>query len=265
MNDENLVEFRAFAVDTLVPAASAILKNTYDAYCDGQDISIESKADNSPASFADREAESVLRELIEAKYPDHGIWGEEYGTYNLEKDYVWILDPLDGTRAFLAKKPYHFGLLIGIFYESKPAFGLIHDPLKNEIWTNKFQQKAVKKDKGNISISCTWVTMFDSTPWKQKARDILARHTHVPMLNCMGFAKVADGEIDLAMEGDLALHDLAAIIPVLSASGAKIVDFDGQDYTKYNFDLPNAEGKKYNILCGLDHDLVDKTLKELQS
>ena len=99
------MEYLKFIEDVLIPQAGDSIRAFYQKYCDGIDIGIEIKSDDSLASFADRETEKRLRELIINQYPDHGIWGEEFGAYQTDRDYIWVLDPLDGTREVLAKKP----------------------------------------------------------------------------------------------------------------------------------------------------------------
>lgn len=262
---EEIQALSAFALNALVPAAAKVLKDTYAAYCAGQDIAIEHKSDQTPASAADRESERVLRDLIQTRYPSHGVWGEEFGTHQIDSDWVWILDPLDGTREFLAQRPHHFGLLIGLFYRGYSAFGLIHDPVNSHTWTGTPGKTVKTKPLSHAKISCTALSMFDGTPWQSAVNGIMDEADHVPGLNCIGFARVAEGSLDLALENDLALHDLAALIPVLSRSGAKIVDFQGQDYTQMDFDLKNAAGRKYNVLCGLDHNLIDTVLERLKT
>ena len=263
----SITEHADFAVNVLLPAASAILRDKYEEHCRGTDIDIQTKDDNSHASAADREAEKAIRDLIMKQYPDHGIWGEEYGTHQLDARYLWILDPLDGTREFLNKVPNHFGLLIGLFENGKPAYGLIHDPLSDETWTSQDQlnippvsSKSIKE----AAIACTCLAhMFDGDPALEgilhKAKE------EKPLLNCIGFARVARGEIDAVMEAHLGLHDIAAILPVLFAADCRVIDFDGNDYRDYTYDLGGYGKTKYSMIASRDHGLVDQILKDIQA
>ncbi|MDP7182860.1 MAG: inositol monophosphatase family protein, partial [Alphaproteobacteria bacterium] len=93
----------------------------------------EDKPDKSPVTTADRETEEALRSMIETAFPEHGIIGEEFGETREDADYVWTLDPLDGTAAFITGKPL-FGTLIGLLPEGVPVFGIIDHPITRERW-----------------------------------------------------------------------------------------------------------------------------------
>ena len=96
-------------------------------------IEIADKDDASPVTAADREAEAAIRAIIEAEYPDHGILGEEHGAQNIEAEYVWVLDPIDGTKAFVTGKPL-FGTLIALCQNGSPILGVIDQPILKERW-----------------------------------------------------------------------------------------------------------------------------------
>lgn len=96
--------FTSFLLTRLAPAAANSLHRAFVDYCAGGDLETQTKADGSPASRADRDTEALLRNLITSAYPAHGIIGEEMGTINASAEWVWVLDPLDSTRAFLAQE-----------------------------------------------------------------------------------------------------------------------------------------------------------------
>ena len=96
-------------------------------------VQTEVKDDKSPVSVADREAEAKMREIIETVYPDHGIYGEEYGMVRTDAEFVWILDPIDGTKSFLIGKPL-FGTLIGLLHNGRAFIGIIDMPALDERW-----------------------------------------------------------------------------------------------------------------------------------
>jgi inositol-phosphate phosphatase/L-galactose 1-phosphate phosphatase/histidinol-phosphatase len=102
-----------------------------------QEIKLESDRSEfqsaSPVTLADRAAERVMRELIESTYPHHGIYGEEYGVVRSDADYVWVLDPIDGTRSFITGKPL-FGTLISCLYKGKPIIGIVDQCVLDERW-----------------------------------------------------------------------------------------------------------------------------------
>lgn len=254
-----------FARNVLAPCADGILLEKYEDYCSGADIGIESKGDSTPASLADRETEAALRALIERAYPDHGIWGEEYGAQNLDRDYVWVLDPLDGTREFLAKNPGCFGALIGLLYQGRPVLGLCSDPVNKTLWISDEVKRASNGQSLKDSvICCTNPDLMFPLPENQamvrairsKAKDFQTR------LNCIGFMRILDGRADAVIESDLAIHDIAALIPLLNSGGACVLDFEGRDYSAAVFDLSQAKTQKYDIIAAGSEKLAQEILCE---
>ena len=112
----------------LADAARSILQNYYR-----KPIPVDAKSDASPVTQADRDAESAMRDILKRAAPDHGIVGEEFGSENADAEFVWVLDPLDGTRAFISGKPT-FGTLIGLAHKGVPILGVIDMPILNERW-----------------------------------------------------------------------------------------------------------------------------------
>ncbi len=96
-------------------------------------LMVEAKGDASPVTEADRGAERVMREVLAARFPAHGIWGEEYGADRADAEWVWLLDPIDGTRAFVTGRPL-FGTLIGLLHRGRPVLGVIDQPVSGERW-----------------------------------------------------------------------------------------------------------------------------------
>lgn len=261
-------EFADFAVSRLVPAAEAVLLRRYEEHKRGADIGVENKGDGSPASRADREAEQVMRDIIEKTYPAHGIIGEEFGLKNPQAEYVWVLDPLDGTREFLAKEA-GWGTLIALMHKGRPVVGVIHDAQKKVTWcggngTIANKNKAAPKKLAQASVSCTNIAMFDGSPWKNGAKKLFESCGEAKKrLNCLGFAYVADGSIDLAAESSLKLHDIAALLPVLWDAGAECAT-PGGNYKGYSFNLANAEKENYTLVTGRDAALVKEALAVLE-
>ena len=120
-------EVRAF-VEKLAAASGEVIRPYFAA----PDLDVEFKGDRSPVTQADREAEAVMRELIGQHYPQHGIVGEEFGTENDGAEFVWVLDPIDGTISFASGCPL-FGTLIGLLHEGKPMLGAIHQPVLEQL------------------------------------------------------------------------------------------------------------------------------------
>jgi len=232
--------YAQFAEQVLIPKANEVLKKYYDAHCAGQDIDIQTKTDESPASIADREAEKQLRALIKLQFPHHGIWGEEFGGEDLDSEYVWVLDPLDGTKQFLAQQEGCFVVLIGLFRDKKPIWGVASDPISKEIWIDRMQIEApIRKALSQMVIACTAPdSMFKGKAQEASILKLLDGALEVKQfLNAKSFLSVINGNVDVAIESDLSLHDIGALIPICQAAGCVMTDFEGNDYTqkKYEF------------------------------
>src|SRR5260221_10831110 len=118
---------RALA-EALAEAAGAVIRPYFR-----QKIAIDDKADASPVTIADRQAEQAMRALIEARFPSDGIFGEEFGTIREGAEWVWVLDPIDGTKSFISGIPL-FGTLIALLHEGRPVLGIIDQPISRERW-----------------------------------------------------------------------------------------------------------------------------------
>jgi len=124
---ESVAEFAAFAESLLIESRRIVLDHWR------QDLDVIDKADESPVTVADRAVEAMIRERIEAKYPEHGIAGEEFGRVRLDAEYVWSLDPIDGTKAFISGSPL-FGTLIALLRGGVPVLGVVDVPATGEVW-----------------------------------------------------------------------------------------------------------------------------------
>lgn len=246
-------EYIKFMNSILAPAARQVLQDAFTRYQHGDNLDVENKSDGSPASIADRTAEHVLRNLIHAQYPDHGVIGEEFGAENVEAEYVWIIDPLDGTREFLNKTD-GWCSLIGLFKNNRPLAGVIDDPYHKMRWSSNDKFSAVTNSAAKLTeakISCTNSEgMFRDSPWWETIGEFLCTSpTLIRCQNGVGFAHVATGKFDLAVENKLKLHDIAALLPVLWQAEKVCYNLDGQDYQSVNFDL-SATDKNYSVVTG---------------
>ncbi len=256
--------FEEFTRNVLIPKANDILTQYYKEYCAGKDIGLEMKSDQSPASLADREAEKALRALINEEYPDHGIWGEEFGGENLDAEYVWVLDPLDGTKQFLAKQEGCFVVLIGLFKNKKPYFGAASDPLSGDVWINEQQVQKENSTLKNMMVASTAPErMFDHSAIKENILNLLSNAKEVVKFrNAKSFLDVIDGRVDIGIESSLSLHDVGALIPIIEKSGCLATDFDGNNYAEKNFEFNR---NKYDFLVTRNLETTNRILKEIRN
>ncbi len=189
-----------------------------------------------PVTVADRDAETAMRERIEARYPDHGILGEEDGAVRADAAWQWVLDPIDGTRAFVSGFPL-FGTLIGLVHEGRPVLGVIDQPVLRERFAGSPRGAALN----GAAISCRPCAGLDSavaaatdpamfrTAAESVAYIQIRRRAATMQLggNCYAYAMLAAGCLDLVLEADLKPWDVCALVPVVEAAGGIIAGWDG--------------------------------------
>lgn len=200
-------------------------------------LATEQKADASPVTLADREAEAALRAMIQATYPQHGFLGEESGSVGSDAEYVWVIDPIDGTKNFITGKPI-FGTLIALILHRVPVLGIIDCPLTNERWHGSPGHGAFI-NKQTISVDRTLKSLNDcilstTSPYLFAGEKIAAferlrqsvRHTTFGN-DCYAYGLLASGYLDLVAESGLKTHDVMALIPVIEGAGGVITDWQG--------------------------------------
>lgn len=185
-----------------------------------------------PVTAADRDAEALIRDLIEANYPDHGIEGEEYGVTEGAGRYVWSLDPIDGTRAFICGLP-SWTTLIALLEEGKPVVGLIDVPALDERYIGFVGAAGLQASRcGSLKearLSTTDPHLFAGA--EAEAFERLRRGARLTRygLDAYAYARLAAGSIDLVAESGLKPHDYNALIPVVRAAGGVIGNWRGED------------------------------------
>ncbi len=189
-----------------------------------------------PVTEADRDAEAAMRVRIEARYPDHGILGEEGAAVRPEAPWQWVLDPIDGTRAYIAGFPL-FGTLIGLTFERQPVLGIIDQPVLGERFTGSpggaaWNGKAIGC-RACAGLEDAVIAMTDTAMFRTAAEQVvcaqLRRRAAATQLggNCYAYAMLAAGCLDLVLEADLKPWDVCALVPVVEAAGGVIAGWDG--------------------------------------
>lgn len=199
-------------------------------------IPVEAKADATPVTAADREAEAAMRALIEREHPGCGVVGEEYGADRPDAAETWVLDPIDGTKAFIAGKPV-FGVLAALLRDGRPVLGVIDQPVLGERWVGASGRETTFNGApartrrcptlGAALLNATTPDMFAGAD--RRAFDRLARRAGHTLYGGDGYAYglLASGHIDLAVEAGLALYDYCALAPVVEGAGGAITDWRG--------------------------------------
>lgn len=198
---------------------------------------VDDKADASPVTVADREAERTIRTIIEAERPDDGIFGEEYGTRNLDAEWVWVIDPIDGTKSFITGRPI-FGTLIALLHRGRPVLGIIDQPIVGDRWvgvagrptTLNGQPATVRGCPMGLSGAMLGSTSPDLFPLDDApAFDRVKGAAKVTVYggDCYTYGLLASGFYDLVVEAGLKLYDFAALVPVVTGAGGLMTDWNG--------------------------------------
>ena len=201
-------------------------------------LAVESKSDASPVTLADRGAEQLLRHRIAEKFPTHGIIGEEFGSENANAEFVWVLDPIDGTKSFITGVPL-FATLIALLHQGQPILGAIHQPILGQLVLGD-NATATLNDR---PIRCRTTThLEDATlltsdplniakyqPASASRYDALAQRAKLYRTwgDAYGYLLVATGWADIMLDPIMNPWDIAALVPIIRGSGGIITDWHG--------------------------------------
>lgn len=200
-----------------------------------QKLDVEAKADQSPVTRADRQTEERIRAEIAARFPDHGIYGEEFGGAR-EAEFLWVIDPIDGTKSFISGQPL-WGMLLGLLHDGKPLVGGIQAPAQGEVaW-------------GGPGIGAFLngrpIRVRDAAPAEafvcvNELRRILAgdRATALALMDaarivretsdCYSYLQLAAGWVDGVVDYGLEPYDFLPVLPLVEAAGGVMTDWDGR-------------------------------------
>lgn len=200
-------------------------------------VEYDVKADASPVTVADREAEAAMRSIIGEAFPEHGILGEEHGAERLAARFVWVLDPIDGTKSFVTGKPL-FGTLIALLQDGRPIVGCIDMPALDERWLGiegrptTFNGTPVRvRSCGSLDHAWLYATspqMFRGTEVSAFERLRGGCYAAVWGADLYAYGLLASGRVDLVCEASLQPYDYCAVVPVIQGAGGLITDWQGQ-------------------------------------
>ncbi len=199
-------------------------------------VTVETKSDQSPVTLADRGAEELMRARIGRRFPAHGIIGEEFGNERADAEFVWVLDPVDGTKAFITGLPL-WGTLIALLHQGQPVLGCIHQPVLNQLvigdgGTTELNGQPVRCRPTRRIEESTLLTSDPLNPAKYQdgaTYDGLQRRARLVRTwgDCYGYLLLATGWADISLDPIMNPWDIAALVPVVRGAGGVITNWQG--------------------------------------
>lgn len=236
------VDFASF-VDDLARASGEAILPFFRSAIHATDKSRSGVFD--PVTEADRAAEIAMRRMIKASFPAHGIVGEEFGSENTDAEYVWVLDPIDGTKSFISGIPV-WGTLIGLNHNGTPCYGMMHQPFTREMFSGDGEETVWRgpSQKGVVSTrklhTRACATLAEATlmtthphllvsgtrkPFERVEKQVrLSRYGS----DCYAYCMLAAGHVDLVIESGLNAYDIVALIPIIEGAGGVVTNWKGE-------------------------------------
>jgi len=210
-----------------------------------QPVSTEYKDDSSPVTQCDKESESVMRELVMKYYPDHGVLGEEFPPHQADAEFVWVIDPVDGTKYFMTGHPT-FALLLGLAHQGEFILGVIEQAISRERWIGADGVGAFLNGAAIQTRKCTELNKAiiarAGFEWHTEGRDHYidkvwkAAHWAQWGVAPYDYGLLAAGHLDVVITAGPLVHDFAALGPIIRNAGGAITDWYGKPLT---IDSPN--------------------------
>lgn len=251
----DLTPYRTFLTELALKSGDFLRPHFFDPA-----LAVDFKSDASPVTAADRGAEELLRDLIVKKFPAHGIIGEEHGNLSPDSEFVWVLDPIDGTKSFITGVPL-WGTLIALLHEGKPVLGAIHQPILTQLMIGDGESTTLNgtpvrvRDCARIE-DATLLTSDPYNPFKYQngpAYDALARRARITRTwaDCYGYLLLASGRADIAMDPVMNPWDIAALVPIVRGAGGVITDWQGGPAYPAESTVAAAPGLHPQIIAAL--------------
>jgi myo-inositol-1(or 4)-monophosphatase len=263
MTAPNWTQLTQFALELAEASAKAILPF----FRRDIEIDVKSGAVWDPVTEGDRAGERIMREMIERHYPDHGIHGEEYGQKPTRSGFTWVLDPVDGTRAFISGMPT-WATLIGLNFEDRPRIGVMNQPFVGETcygnpegaWSlHRGTSRLLKTRAARPLAQATFTTTAPELYRSPVEKEVLQRLNKAVRLTRYGgdayfFCVLAAGQIDLALDAHMEPYDIAPLIPIIEAAGGIVTTWERR---------PAAKGG--NVIAASSPELYEEALKVIES
>lgn len=242
-------EYVALA-NELVDAAGAITSKYFRT-----PIEVDDKNDDSPVTIADKGAEAAMRALVKSTFPDHAIFGEEEGIElgaGGEQEWMWVFDPIDGTKSFITGKPL-FGTLVALLKDGSPVLGVLDQPILKERWVGVSGRPSTFNGAPVSARACAAVGdayMYSTTPLMFEGDNLapyqaLADAVKVPMYgcDCYAYGLLSSGFCDLVVEADLKPYDYMALVPIVKGAGGEFTDWRGRELVWEGDQAALSEGR----------------------
>lgn len=269
------IEFDTFDLDRfadvgnqLADAAGDVIRKYFR-----KSFDILDKEDLSPVTIADQAAEESMVQIIQENFPSHAIYGEEKGwrCKGDVADYVWVLDPIDGTKSFITGKPL-FGTLIALLHKGRPILGIIDQPVLRERWIGLSGRKSTLNGQEISARNCSQLSkayLYTTSPHlfsgaAEVAFNRVRSKVKVPLYgcDCYAYALLASGYVDLVIESGLKPYDFLPLIPVIEGAGGVITDWKGN---QLHWEASaNAPATSFNVVASGDKKVHQESLDVLQ-
>ncbi len=238
MSPQDAAAYLDFAQDMAVAAGEAILPHFRNA------LAVEDKRNfmgYDPVTVADHAAETVIRAAVKARYPDHGIHGEEHGREVGTSPLTWVIDPIDGTKSFILGQ-LHWAVLIALHDGTRPVLGVTYQPFVGESflgvaggaarWQRGGESRTLRT-RGCPQIEDAWVVTTDPrqfvTEAERRALDTVSGNARFLRYggDCYCYTQLAMGLVDVVIENGLQAYDVQSLIPLVEAAGGVMTDWGG--------------------------------------
>ena len=228
-------------------------------------LAIDVKADSSPVTIADREAEATMRRMIMSAFPDHGIRGEEFDVHQPDAEWVWVIDPIDGTKSFISGS-LAFGTQIALLHRGVPMLGIIDQPITGERWLGQKNAGSVLngepiRTSGTTAIeqAIVYTSALEQFDEVRRARfSALASAARFTRLShdCYAAGLLALGGVDLLLESEVFDYDIMPQLPIVLGAGGVVSDWEGR---------PLGDGRRFEtVLMAANEELHHAALDRLR-
>ncbi|GGD10561.1 inositol monophosphatase family protein [Aquisalinus flavus] len=279
MNDADFDEYTAFARELALRARVETMPRFRQGLAIDNKLAQETGDAFDPVTEADREAEKVIRSLIERRYPGHGILGEEFGEKESDGPFRWVLDPVDGTRAFICGVP-SWTTLIALEVDGRQKVGVIDLPWPGEMYIGGAGGACLVsgQDKWRIAVSgetqLSRARLSTTDPRAGECFTAAEADAFIDMservrvtrfgLDACAYALLAAGHLDLVIEAGLQRYDAAALVPVIEQAGGVVTDWNGEPVAGDWERQIEDGGQRGRLVAAASRDLLDSALEKLR-